>query len=311
MNPTTQAISVPPPALNTNGPRKPRGGPGMADWKPPEWIESKPDLDPEIVYSRGLRAFMRLHRKSPARAVRLLRPDYRPADPTDPAAVLDAYRAWMELEVFPRWRWDFPARNGETLRRWERRSGRIVGADHTRLSGCGRRGAVQSAAVRRRRRRPRNADIWRWHRKGRGTLAIMADVAADWPELQIGARQIQRIVAEREADARCKRDTKAARAAEARRRDRARRDAVIAQRVRAGGDVRRVARSEGVSPATARRACVAAGVPVSAAVRAEADYQACIDAINARLRAEAFRPPPAPVPLWKWCGYDISPHGAI
>ena len=133
----------------------------MADWRPPEWID--PARGPEIVYKRGLQTFMRLHRRSPNRAVRLLRPDYRPADPTDPAAVLDAYRAWMQSEVFPRFRWAFPARDGDTLRRWERRAGRIVGADHARLSGCGRRGAAESAAVRRRRRCPRNADIWRWH----------------------------------------------------------------------------------------------------------------------------------------------------
>ena len=303
-------ISVSAPALNSNGARRPRNGAKMADWAP---SDSDPGRAPGKVYGDGLRAFMRLHRRDPAAAVRLLRPDYRPAFPDDPAAALDAYRAWMQCEVFPRWRWEFPSRNGAALRRWERRAGVIVRDDAVRLSRCGRRGGVESGARRHRARRPRDLDVWKWHRTGRGTLAIVGDIAADWPELQIGPRRVQQIVAERRERARARRRVKVERAAAERRRCRARRDAEIAQRVRAGGNVARAARSVGVSPATGRRACAAAGVPVSAALRAaaerdraEAEWQAALaDFFRRRARA------PERAPLWKYCLGETEPHGAI
>lgn len=329
MNPTTQAISVPPPALNTNGPRQPRTGPAMADWRPPQCHDSA--RSPAKVYKGGLRRLMRIHRESPARAARLLLAHYRPGDvpeairdayrrlsdnPTDPAAVLTAYRAVMAHGVFPRFRWEFPT-DGDTLAKWERSAGRIVGADHERLSGCGRRGAARSAAVRRSRRRPRDAAIWRWYRDGRGTLVIMADVAADWPELTIGPRRIQQIVREREQSARCRRDTKAARTAERRRRERTRRDsraaATVVQRVRAAGDtadepsarrrVDRVARSVGVSRAFAWKAIDAARAADDAAERAA--ERAFLESLDRPRRR------PRPEPLWKWCVGAISPRGEL
>lgn len=323
MNPTTSTISAPHARpLQTNGPRTPRGGPAMAEWQPPERLPAA--RKPATVFRAGLRDLMREHRDSAPRAARLLlahyRPDTAPADvrpvfrrlkdrPTDPAAVVDAYRAVMRCGVFPRWRWEFP--RAGVLRQWERDAGRIVGADHARLSACGRRGAARSATVRRCRRRPRNAAIWRWHRDGRGTLVIMADIAADWPELQIGPRRIQQIVAGRERAARCRRDTKAARAAEARRREQIRRDtraaATVVQRVRAAGDtadepsarrrVDRVARSVGVSREFAWHAVNAA----------RADDEAAEQAAE-RAFLERLNRPRGPAPLWKWCGYEISPR---
>lgn len=326
------------------GARRYRDGAAMAG----EPESARPDRAPRKVYCDSLQSFMREHELNPDAAERLLPDRYRPrrtdgtwhgpdadgaadggragvqsagAVPAGEArarAALEAFRVFMAREVFPRLRArpTFPSWHGDTLRDWERRAGLIVRDDRVRLSACGRRGGVESGARRRRKRRPRNRDIWRWHDAGHGPLTIVADIAADWPELQIGVRRVQQIIRARRMLRAERRAERAAERAAAARRRRERRDAEIVQRMQAGGAVRYVAYSVGVGPSTVRRACAAAGVPVSARAAARAARAAAErDAAERRRAEDAWladfyrrRGMPEPVPLWKVCVSEMKPR---
>ena len=230
-----------------------------------------------------------------------------------PAEVLEAFNAYMGGVVFKRLErqaapglWTFPAAGSDTLADWQRRAGVVVGRDGERLSAKGRRGAARSADVRQSARRPRNAAIWRWARDGRGLIVIVENLKRHYPDFAVGLRRVQQILAVCRAAADRRRRTKAGRAAAERKRARARRDAIIVQRLEAGGMVRWVARHMDVSPATVRRAAAAVGLRLFRS--AQAEYRALLGAINRRNRPAAARP--AARCLWMFCAGETYPRVA-